>query len=161
MKNWVLTIAVALGVVGFRAATDADRDASGAIVGAGALNAFEVRVGDCFDDTHALSDGGDDSIDDLPAVPCSQPHDNEVFAVFDLSLETFPSEDEMSQLAFDACVTRFEAFVGLDYPSSTLDVMTLYPTADSWAHHNDREVVCAVYDMEANKLTGSMKGRRI
>ena len=39
--------------------------------------------------------------------------------------------------------------------------MTLYPTPQSWKQGNDREVVCAVYDMEANKLVGSAKGKRI
>ena len=53
-----------------------------------------------------MSDEGDDSIGSLPGVPCSEPHDNEVFAVFDLEMETFPG-DEMSQIAFDACVERF------------------------------------------------------
>ena len=161
MKNWLVPLAAAIGVIGFRAATDVNRDGAGAIVDAGNLNAFEVRIGDCFNDTNGLANGGDDSIDDLPGVPCSEPHDNEVFAVFDLDTEKMPDEETMSELAFDKCVARFEDFVGLDYPSSRLDVMTLYPTADSWKQYNDREVVCAVYDMEANKLVGSMKGEKI
>ena len=161
MKNWAVTIAIALGLVGYRAATEASRDESGAIVDAGTLDAFEMRIGDCFDDTSGLSGDGDDNIENLPGVPCSDPHDNEVFAVFDLDLEAFPEDDEMSQIAFDACVERFESFVGMDYQSSSLDVMTLYPTPQSWKHGNDREVVCAVYDMEANKLVGSAKGKRI
>lgn len=161
MKNLLIVLAATLGIVGFRAATDAGRDPSGAIVTSGALAAFEVRVGDCFNDTAALADGGDDRIDDLPAVPCSVPHDNEVFAVFDLDLERFPSEEEMSQIALDACIEHFEMFVGIDYQTSVLDVMTLYPTAESWKRGNDREVVCAVYDMTAEKLVGSVRGSKI
>jgi hypothetical protein len=49
---------------------------------------------------------------------------------------------------------RFEAFVGKDYESSALDVASLYPSRE----RNDREVICAVYDVDANKLTGSVKG---
>lgn len=47
-----------------------------------------------------------------------------------------------------------DAFVGRDYESSSLDIMTLFPTIESWAQ-NDREVICAVYDMNATKLVGS------
>ena len=67
----------------------------------------------------------------------------------------------MGELAFESCMARFQGFVGLDYESSSLDIMTLYPTPDSWAQQGDREVVCAVYDMETNKLTGSMKNQAL
>jgi len=36
----------------------------------------------------------------------------------------------------------------------------MYPTIESW-QQNDREVVCAVYDMEENKLVGSVQGRSL
>ena len=158
MKNWAIYIAVAIGIIGYRAATDADRDATGAIVSGGNVDAFAIEVGDCFDDTSSLFGGENEQISQLPAKPCGEPHDNEVYAVFDVDAETFPEGDGMSELAFDACLERFERFVGLDYESSSLDIMTLYPSSESWARQNDREVVCAVYDMEANKLTGSVKG---
>ena len=58
MKKFGLYILVAIGVVGYRAATDANRDGSGAIVSGGNVDAFEIQVGDCFDDTSAvLSEG--------------------------------------------------------------------------------------------------------
>ena len=90
-------------------------------------------------------------------MPCSEPHDNEVYAVFDLSQSEFPEGDAMSQFAFDACRNRFNSFVGLDYESSTLDILTLYPTRESWELQGDREVVCAVFEMNSKKLTGSAK----
>jgi len=34
----------------------------------------------------------------------------------------------------------------------------MYPTSESW-QQDDREVVCAVYDMDANKLVGTAAGR--
>ena len=63
-------------------------------------------------------------------------------------------------MAHDGCLERFEAFVGKDYESSSLDIATLYPSAESW-QQSDREVVCAVYDVDAEKLTGSVKGLRL
>ena len=153
MKNWGIYAVVALGYFLYNVVTEADRDASGAIVDEGNVNAFEVRVGDCFDDS-----GASDEITSLPGVPCSEPHDNEAYAVFDVTITSYPEGDGMWDLATESCKERFESFVGLDYESSSLDIFTLYPTDASWKQ-NDREVVCAVYDMNADKLVGSAKGR--
>ena len=64
----------------------------------------------------------------------------------------------MFELAHESWAARFESFVGKDYESSTFEITTMYPSAKSWAE-NDREVVCAIYDMDANKLVGSAAGR--
>jgi hypothetical protein len=138
----------------------ADRDNAGAIVGEGSVDAFEMRVGDCFDDGAAFADDNPE-VQSVPGVPCGNPHDNEVYAVFDVDVASFPEGDGMATMAFDACKQRFMAFVGRDYDSSSLDIATLHPSRDSWHGHNDREVVCAVYDVDANKLVGSVKGRAL
>lgn len=156
MKNWVFYILAGIGVVTYGALTDANRDRSGAIVASGNLDAFQVRVGDCFDDNN--NDG--EQVTSIPGLPCSEPHDNETFAVFDLSLDSHPGEEAIAEISFDACIERFEPFVGTDYESSTLDITLMYPTEMSWAQ-NDREVICAVYDLDGNKLTGSVKGSEI
>lgn len=51
-------------------------------------------------------------------------------------------------------------YVGRDYETSALDVVTMYPSPEGW-DQNDREVVCALYDMSGAKLVGSVKGRGI
>lgn len=153
MKSWGIVIVVALGIFIYGALTKANRDDTGAIVGEGTVDPFNVRVGDCFDDTNDL-----DEISSLPGVPCSEPHDNETYAVFDIEIPTYPEGEGMWEQANAYCVERFDAFVGRDYDSSSLDVFTLYPTLESWKR-DDREVVCAVYDMEENKLVGSVMGQ--
>ncbi len=156
MRSWAGYILAAIGFVIYGAATEADRDGSGAIINEGSVDAFQVRVGDCFDDI------GPDQADvsSLPGVPCSAPHDNETYAVFDVSLTSYPDESAMYELANEACMERFESFVGKDYQSSSLDILTMYPSAESWIQ-DDREVICAVYDMNASKLEGSVKGRAL
>jgi hypothetical protein len=164
MKSWVIYIAAALGFAIYGAATNVDRDETGAIVGGGTVDAFNVQVGDCFNDAHLFDDESfddelfDDEISSVPGVPCSEPHDNEAFAVFDVSIENYLDEDAMYELAYDSCMTHFESFVGKDYESSTLEITTMYPTAESW-NQNDHEVVCAVFDMNADQLVGSAAGR--
>ena len=54
MKKFLVYAAVGLGVVAYNVATEADRDATGAIVSGGNVDAFQMRVGDCFDDTAEL-----------------------------------------------------------------------------------------------------------
>ena len=154
MKTWAVYIAAALGFAIYGAATSVDRDDSGSIVGGGAVDAFSVRVGDCFNDTDTFSD----EVSSVPGVPCTDPHDNETFAVFDVAFDSYPDEEVMAQHAYDSCQQQFEPFVGKDYESSTLEISTMYPTQQSW-EQSDREVVCAIYDMNANKLVGSAKGR--
>ena len=156
MKTWGLTIVVALGFVIYGAASTVDRDSSGAIVGEGNIDAFQIRVGDCFDDVSSL----DDEVTSLPGIPCSEPHDNEAFAVFDLTNSIYPEGDSMAGLAHQSCLAHFESFVGKDYDSSSLDIMTLFPSTESWKQ-DDREVICATYDMNAAKLVGSVQGRAL
>ena len=157
MKTWGIYIAAIAGFAIYGAVTEADRDSSGAIIGEGTVDAFNVMVGDCFDDSSSFGD----EVSNLPGVPCNDPHDNEAFAVFNVTISSYPgSEDLMAELAHNSCLERFDSFVGKDYQSSSLDIVTLYPTSESW-RQDDREVVCAVYDMEEAKLVGSVKGRAL
>jgi len=152
MKNWIVYLAAIAGFAIYGASTSADRDGSGVIVEEGSIDAFNVRVGDCFNDVSF-----DDEVSSVPGVPCSEPHDNETYAVFDVSVTSYPEGDGMSELAFESCMGHFEAYVGKDYESSSLDITTMFPSQQSW-RENDREVICAVYDMNAAKLTGTAKG---
>lgn len=155
MKKFAAYAVAALGFGIYGAVTDVDRDDSGAIIGEGTLDAFQVRLGDCFDDP----DYEADEFSSLPGVPCTEPHDNEAYAVFDLTMSSYP-DYEIAEISEASCVDRFEGFVGRDYESSSLDVVTMYPSRESWAE-NDREVVCAVYDMSGTKLVGTVKDRAL
>jgi hypothetical protein len=161
MKNFLVYALIGLGVIAYNVATEADRDASGSIVDAGSVDAFTIRMGDCFDNTMSLASDEAGEVSSLPGVPCSEPHDNEVYAVFEVDYDSFPGDEFMSERAFESCLARFEGFVGVTYESSSLDITALYPSSQSWSMHNDREVVCAVYDMNDGKLTGSAKDSAI
>jgi hypothetical protein len=152
MKSWAIYIAAFIGFAIYGATTSADRDSTGAIVEQGSIGAFNVQVGDCFDEV-----GLADEVSSVPGVPCAEPHDNEAYAVFDVSVTSYPEGGGMSQLAFESCLERFEAYVGTDYETSSLDISTMFPSRQSW-RENDREVICSVYDMNAEKLTGSTRG---
>ena len=149
---------IGAGVIGVGYFTQVERDESGAIVGAGDVDAFEIRLGDCFNDASSSGSGEISSID---GVPCSEPHDNEVYALVNLTQSSFPGDEAIGTMAFEVCLDKFESFVGKDYESSQLDILPIYPTRDSWNERNDREVVCALYDLDLKKLAGSMRGSRV
>ena len=157
MKNFLLYAIIGLGVVAYNVATQADRDATGNIVDGGNIDAFTIRLGDCFNDTNGLGTEEAGEVSSLPGVPCAEPHDNEVYAVFDVSFAEFPGDEQMAETAFGQCLERFAGFVGVDYESSMLDITAMYPSSQSWNMQNDREVICAIYDMNGGKLEGSAK----
>ena len=125
----------------------------------GSGNVFELAIGDCFDDGDLVL-GELEEIGDVPLVECSEPHDNEVYAVVDVDGEEFPGEQAVQDQADEACLSTFDAFVGLDYESSTLDFGWLVPTADSW-NMGDRVIACFVYRMDLEKVTGTLEGASI
>jgi hypothetical protein len=146
-----LTAALALTT----SACQAERDADGAIVGAGSLAADELGVGDCFDDEP--SDEEVTEILDVPAVPCGEPHDNEVFHAFELRGDELPSDAEIEGQVDEECLPAFDRFVGSSYEDSELDLFAIWPTAASWAA-GDREVLCAVFAIDLSKLEGTVAG---
>ncbi len=158
LRTLFFVFIVTYGVYGF--ANDADRDESGIIVSEGEIDAFAMRVGDCFDDSPELTDASIE-VQDVAGLPCSEPHDNEVYAMFDVSLDAFPGDESMFDLSTDACLKRFKSFVGKSYDESILDLFAIYPTAESWSQVNDREVICAVYRVDYKKMTGSSKSSGI
>ena len=115
-------------------------------------NVFSLEVGDCFDDEAAPGTEAVE-ISSVPIVECDQPHDNEVFAVFDLPDGDFPGQAAVETSALDGCIERFEPYVGQPYETSLLEVYPIYPSSGSW-DQGDQEVVCALYDSSLAKLTG-------
>ena len=144
----VAAAAAAIGIT-----TAAERNAAGEITGAGSVDAFEVRVGDCFDDEAFAST----EISEIPGIPCGQEHDNEVYAAFDLPGE-WPGDERVQELAYEGCFDRFANAIGKTYEESVIDYTTIYPSEGSWKRRNDREVLCVAYHMEGDKLTGSVLG---
>jgi hypothetical protein len=120
------------------------------IAEAGQQDVFEVAVGDCFND-----EGDGTEVTDLPAVPCAEPHDNEIYHLFDLAGEEFPVDIDAQADA--GCRAQFAAFIGLEYDVSTeIDFFPIQPTVETWSE-GDREVICSVFDI-AGQTTGTLAG---
>jgi len=145
-----------LGLSACSSGTEATRDEAGAVASEGSVDAFSVQLGDCLNEPIPAGEALQE-VEDVAATPCGQPHDGEVYAVFDLPDGDFPGDDAVGKAGEERCVTDFEAFIGMPYDDSALEFFTYQPTEASWETQDDREIVCVVVDPEA-KTTGSLEG---
>lgn len=120
--------------------------------GPSATGPFELQVGDCFDDP----DEPVEQLVEVPLIGCEEPHDNQVFALFDLPDGDFPGDAAVADQARDGCLGRFEDHVGTPYGDSELFAAWLPPTEASW-EAGDRQVVCVLFDADG-PLVGSQEG---
>lgn len=161
-SSLVLRLVIAGAIAGgwwlFTSFDDADRADSGEIVGGGDLSVMTLQPGDCFDDP----DG--EVVYDVQAIPCSEPHDNEVFAIGEFgssASDVFPGLTALDDFAYEQCTSsRFESYVGVEYLDSELGVFTLTPTEESWGE-GDRGYICALYRLDLAKLTGTARASEL
>ena len=106
--------------------------------------------GDCF----LLPEG--QRIFTVSVVPCTQPHDREVFAVFDAPSGMYPGDEEVNTIATDRCLKEFAAYVGLAFEQSILDANWFAPDAQTWTL-DDRRFICML-GREGQQLQDSQRG---
>ena len=120
------------------------------VVGAG-----QVAEGVCVDlpeNTDVLSS--------FTEVPCTDDHDGQVAATFDLQqVGDFPGIDQVLADAETGCLARFEDFVGVAYTDSIFFLQSFTPTEESWNELDDRGVVCVILPPEGeDQLVGDLRG---
>ena len=116
--------------------------------------AFEdLEVGDCLP---YVDYTGEDTIFELPVVPCDQPHTDEVYFIYEVDDQTFPGESALLDEAWDGCLAQFEGFVGVPYEQSELDFSSYQPTKASWTRAGDRAIQCIAYSYD--DVTGTLRG---
>jgi hypothetical protein len=137
------------GAIAWAALSEPERDDAGAVVAEGDESAFELAVGDCLrsiDEGEAMS---------VPLVPCAEPHDGEVYDSFALPDGDYPGDETVATAAETGCIDRFQAFVGVPYEDSVLEVFYYNPTRRSWTLADDREVLCVI---QSDATTESARG---
>jgi hypothetical protein len=130
---------------------DANRDEeSGQVTESANVGVFSVKLGDCMLDT------GSGTLTDANILPCSDPHDQEIY--YEITMPDGEFSDADIDTATQECVgDAFTTFVGVGFQDSALDVTTLVPTKDSWEQNNDRVIQCIIMD-PAGQVTGSLAG---
>jgi len=127
------------------------RDETGEVVeGNEATDVFTLQVGDCLNDATAA-----ETVDTIPTVPCSEPHDSEIYASIIMSGDVYPGDDAVIAEADAACLDAYAGFAGVAYADSVYYYSYYFPTEGSWSG-GDREILCTIYD-QAGKITGSLQ----
>ena len=109
-----------------------------------------VLQGSCFESSQAQTLSPDNSY--VWVVPCTQPHDAEVFANQTVSAPSYPDEAGWTDLATKYCDPAFHTYVGSDMSTSSLDVQYIHPTSESWDAGNN-QLVCFTVDPSGDRTT--------
>jgi hypothetical protein len=87
---------------------------------------FDLEVGDCIVSPGAGAE--EKEVERVRTVDCSELHDGEVVALFDIEGDDFPGEDALFDMALEGCPSEASTY--------------LYPTEDSWNELGDRQITC-------------------
>ncbi|MEM9203818.1 MAG: hypothetical protein AAGC53_19420 [Actinomycetota bacterium] len=109
-------------------------------------NVTDLSVGDCFNDPDDLTE-----VTDVEMVECTEPHDNEVFYIYEI--DAIATDLEYAE----GCLPEFESYVGAAYETSEIFIGTLAPLPEGFAN-GDNEVICLGYLDGGEQLTESIQG---
>ncbi len=121
----------------------------------------DLSVSDCL-----IPVGDDLMLESLELVECDEPHEAEVFAIFEIAdgelpdgpdVPGYPGGAELTWYAQDQCKARFEAYVGQSYWDSNLEVKVITPSFSTW-DLGDRQITCLAIADGGGSLTGPVRG---
>jgi hypothetical protein len=119
----------------------------------------DLRTGQCFD---TIDEPTVESVA-VWVVDCETPHGYEVYDVVTYEGEgagrgtDYPGVAVVQDWSEQACFDRFEAFVGVRWTLSELDIAVWWPSEESWARA-DRTIICTVMSDTGEDLTGTQRG---
>jgi hypothetical protein len=115
---------------------------------------FDLAVGDCV----RLADEGADAagLAQATIVDCDQPHDLEVFHVFELSPERRALDTMATEIAEVCLGAPWEDYLGVPAEASELELLPIPPTDDELAD-GAGEVVCTVREPGGARTEGSLR----
>lgn len=124
------------------------------------VSALAAKPGDCVVAPTTIAA----EVKDLNVVACSEPHQQEVYALVAYTgaagtstSAPYPGEAVLKAFADGACLDAFAAYVGSDYRDSSLFFTYLLPSARGWQAGEDRDVTCFITTTGATR-TSSVKG---
>jgi hypothetical protein len=122
--------------------------------------AAELKVGNCFNRTPAVDANGDNVVGNT-LIDCAQPHDAEVYLVFDVAPgpSGYPGDEAIGTLQQTRCDAAFVGYVGKDPGLSRYTIDYVRPDSGTWSS-GDRTIACLIEDASGGQLTGSAKGTK-
>lgn len=107
---------------------------------------FKLRVGDCVNSQNGQL---------VAVLPCSTPHEAEVFATFSLQASTWPGTSSVATAASAGCANRLTGYINPQLAISLIQSY-VYPNQVAWTA-GTRTVICEVR-ASSGQLTGSVRG---
>lgn len=146
---WVLVI---VGLVAFAAGRKPDRSADGTVTHQGSISPASLRVGDCVKLPPITA--GENQVHSLvTVVPCSVPHNAQVFTIVQSTDASYPGLSTLLQEGLSACSDAVPAFIGKS--ASELEVADFVPSQQLW-NTGDRSERCLLID-SAEDITGDIR----
>ena len=146
------TIGIVLAII-LAVTTSATRDTGGSVTEGGSISATALQVGDCVNGLRNST-----NLSSLPGVPCAQPHEGEVFAVFDLPAGDYPGSAAVDDQVSRECNDRLTAYSPSAGSDPDVGLFSVYPLEQNW-NRGDRQVVCLATAASGSTATGSIKGK--
>jgi len=120
------------------------RDMSGQVTASTDVDSAEFQVGDCVEN---ISDSGD-TIYTLPLVPCTTPHEAEVYAIGSGVTNTKAGRTKF-------CQNKFKSYVGSNWDETALSVTWIYTQGGSTT-----DIQCMIYQ-KGKMVTTTYKGSKM
>ena len=147
---WVVAL---FGIGAWVASHQAQRDDTGTVVAGGDVGVASLALGDCLRDLPGA--GGGEKVTDLSAVPCTQPHRGEVFALITMTAGKWPGTAVVNGQAEAQCPGRMATYAPKHATDASLEVLYLAPLQESWDIPKGRDIVCIA--TTTAPTTGSLK----
>jgi len=117
------------------------------------VRAPNLTAGTCLNGVH---EGAALSSTTTHAVACTSVHDSEVVGTYATGgTGAYPGQQSLLRLGEAPCRSQFSSFVGTDLESSSLTMLLVVPTDQTWAD-GARQITCLVVASNGGPLTGSV-----
>jgi hypothetical protein len=146
---WIMVI---IGVIAFRDGRKPTRAADGTVTHQGSISPAALRNGDCVK-TPSMTVGQTQTVTQLTVVPCSTPHNAQVFSTVQSSDASYPGLDQLAAEGLRDCRQPAQDYLG--HPSATLLLLAFVPTQILWDNGNHAER-CLLVD-PVQEITGDIR----
>lgn len=118
------------------------------------VSSLDLDIGDCFDEP---VEGSAELVDEVVVEDCTRPHTYEVIGSVEIRAKDFPGARAIERRS-DACLARFDDYLGIAYADSRYELSYYSPTRESWLHDDDRTITCLGLHPQEKKLRRSLEG---
>jgi hypothetical protein len=153
---WIVVVVVVLGL---KFLGSADRSPAGQITSQGTSSPLDLRVGDCFNNPSASVTANNTPVGSVEAMPCSSPHNAQIFARFNLNRgwsTPYPGDSAVQSQAESGCNFRFGS-ISKNKVTDSMSLSFFMPSTALW-NNDERAVSCMIINPTATLKTSLLKG---